>query len=282
MPPDAEPQPRRILIVDDNRDFAASLAAYLGARGYEVATASSPRDQPAALRDPSAAVAMIDTRAAETMGAELRRAAARGAAGPPPHRHGGDAGHRVRDRVLPRRGARLLRQILRARGDPRHRRALFPQEPDGPDVRGRARDSAPRARRGRGREQGQVRIPRHHEPRAAHALERHHRLLRADDARRAGARRQRATTSPTSRTFTTAAGTSSTSSTTSSNSRRPRRASSNSSNPRSMSARWWPRCCASSGPRRATPGSCCATGCRRTCRACGATSASSSRCCSTC
>jgi signal transduction histidine kinase len=80
MQPDAVNEPRRILIVDDDQAFARSLAAQLGARGFEVATATSPRDLLVALRNFEAAVVMIDVTAAETIGtsfvAQLREARA--------------------------------------------------------------------------------------------------------------------------------------------------------------------------------------------------------------
>src|ERR1700728_1936237 len=69
MPPDRATAPRRILIVDDDEAFARALADRLAARGYKVSSATEPRDLIAALSDCPAAVAMVDTRTAETLGA---------------------------------------------------------------------------------------------------------------------------------------------------------------------------------------------------------------------
>jgi signal transduction histidine kinase len=71
MPPDPHIEARRILIVDDDQDFARSLATRLGAHGHAVSTAAAPRDLLAALHDLDVAVAMIDTRAIAAMGASF-------------------------------------------------------------------------------------------------------------------------------------------------------------------------------------------------------------------
>ena len=69
MPPDLATEPRRVLIVDDDEAFTQGLAARLAARGYEVSSATEPRDLIAALSDCPAAVALVDTRTAEKLGA---------------------------------------------------------------------------------------------------------------------------------------------------------------------------------------------------------------------
>jgi signal transduction histidine kinase len=69
MPPDRASEPRRVLIVDDDQAFVHELSARLVARGYEVSSATEPRDLIAALSDCPAAVAMVDARAAQALGA---------------------------------------------------------------------------------------------------------------------------------------------------------------------------------------------------------------------
>ena len=102
------------------------------------------------------------------------------------HRDGGAAlrvrqfGARLRHRGRhpARRGAALLR---RAAHDASPRRGLAPALPGrrpGARARGDARRRAAQALRGRDRERVQDRVPRQYEPRAAHAAERHPRLLR--------------------------------------------------------------------------------------------------------
>ena len=71
MPPDAQFHPRRVLLVDDDLEFVRDLAHQLTLCGYEVSTATAPRDLLAALRDFNAPVAIVDTRVADAMGAQF-------------------------------------------------------------------------------------------------------------------------------------------------------------------------------------------------------------------
>ena len=92
----------------------------------------------------------------------------------------------------------------------------------------------------RGGQPDQVEIPRQHEPRAAHAAQRHHRLLRdhgVGDVRRRSAP---ASTTNIAATFARAGSTCSTSSTTCSTCRRSRPAASSSTSRTSTSSRSWP------------------------------------------
>ena len=74
----------------------------------------------------------------------------------------------------------------------------------------------------RGSQPGEVRVPRQHEPRAAHAAQRHHRILRDDGVRRVRAARRARNISNTAATSARAGATCSTSSTTFSTCRRSR------------------------------------------------------------
>jgi signal transduction histidine kinase len=71
MPPDAPIPTPRVLVVDDDLEFAGGLAKQLILCGYEVSTVTAPRDLLAALRDFNAPVALVDTRVAEAMGAQF-------------------------------------------------------------------------------------------------------------------------------------------------------------------------------------------------------------------
>ena len=132
-----------------------------------------------------------------------------------------------------------------AEGDGR-RPALLAADARAPDPA--ARRSGREIRRGegprRGGQPGQVGIPRQHEPRAAHAAQRHHRLLRDHGVRHVRPARRREISSNTAATSARAGATCSTSSTTFSTCRRSRPAARSSSPRRSSSTPSWPTRCA--------------------------------------
>jgi len=69
--PSAGAEDRRILIVDDDRDFADSLGTILTLEGYTAAIAYSAREAQAALRNFDAHIAILDYQLGATTGVEL-------------------------------------------------------------------------------------------------------------------------------------------------------------------------------------------------------------------
>ena len=120
-------------------------------------------------------------------------------------------------------------------------------------------DLAREIRRGenprRGGQPGQVQVPRQHEPRAAHAAQRHHRLLRDHGIGNVRRARRRQVSRILPRHPRQRRNTCSTSSTTSSTCRRSRPAGSSSTSRTSSSTASWPTRCASS-PRARRTSSC--------------------------
>jgi signal transduction histidine kinase len=61
----------RVLIVDDDKDFAESVGSFLGLEGYDVATAFSADQALSAIEDFDAEIALLDFRLGATTGLEL-------------------------------------------------------------------------------------------------------------------------------------------------------------------------------------------------------------------
>jgi DNA-binding response OmpR family regulator len=80
----ADPRPKRILVVDDNRDWADALALLLRAEGHTVITAYDGRQALDAAREFLPQIVVLDIRMPHMTGFEAARALSRLAAGARP------------------------------------------------------------------------------------------------------------------------------------------------------------------------------------------------------